>query len=362
MGLAELPLHGGRAPRWLFRRMVRLARPIVTLVVEEYGTAELLRRLADPFWFQALSLVLGYDWHSSGTTTVTTAVLREVLADGELGVMVAGGKGRASRRAPEEIRVRGELLGLSNSKIEELIRSSRLSAKVDNAALQDGFSLYHHAIFFDSSGRWTVVQQGMMPERRLARRYHWYGPSVGSFVREPHFGIASDAPPGRALNMVALESEGARRASVDAAREGPWILSSAPREQRLLSEYFGERVLRMPWKVNWDALRRLYEFQPRNYEELLGIRGVGPATVRALAYIAEVVYGEEPSWRDPVKFSFALGGKDGVPRPINLKTYEETITFMEELVSDALGKEVKERFRNLFKKINIYYTIKNNSF
>lgn len=327
----------------MFERMVRLARPIVTLVVEEFGTLEFLRRLADPFWFQALSLVLGYDWHSSGTTTVTTAVLREALAGGELGVLVAGGKGRASRRAPEEIRLGGELLGISDSRIEEIVRSSRLSAKVDNAALQDGFSLYHHAIFFDSSGRWTVVQQGMMPDRRLARRYHWFGPDVRSFVRKPHSAIVSDGPPSRALNMVAEESEGARRASVDAAREGPRILSTAPREQRLLTEYFGERVLRMPWRVNWDALRRLYEFQPRDYEELLGVPGVGPATVRALAYIAEVVYGEEPSWRDPVKFSFALGGKDGLPRPVDRRAYDEAISFMEEVVSDALGGEERRR-------------------
>ena len=301
-------------------RMVRLGGAVLEALVEEWGTAEALRRLADPFWFQALGCFLGYDWHSSGLTTTVTAALKEALRGRDLGLWGAGGKGKTSLKTPKEIEEVAERAGLDPA---PLVRASRLAAKVDSAALQDGFSLYHHAFFFDKRGRWVVVQQGMNPETRWARRYHWLSEKLRSFVREPHAAIASERRVGRALNMVAEASEGARRASVELARENP---------DKLVLEY-----LRMPREhrvvVKPENLRRvlvvLHEREVENYEELLLTPGVGPASVRALALLGELLWGERPSWEDPAVYSFAHGGKDGTPYPVNLRVYEETISVLE---------------------------------
>ena len=346
-GIADLPLHRGGVPEWLAKRMVKLARAIVRVLVEEYGRREFVERISDPFWFQALGNVLGFDWHSSGLTTVVTAVLKTAIDPREMGIAVCGGKGAASLRTPRELERVGELLGLSTSRVEELKRASVLAAKVDNAAVQDGYSLYHHAVIVAEGGYWAIVQQGMRPEEKSARRYHWLGELVSSFVEEPHSSIVGDRRHEEVLDMTARESGGARRACVDLVRDGPWRLR--PVLARLegfatLDEWLGDRsrvprrvdkYLRMPWRINWRALKRAYEIQPRNYEELLGIRGIGPSTVRGLALVAELIYGEEPSWRDPVKFSFAFGGKDGVPFPVDRKAMDEAIQFLEESIKMA---------------------------
>ncbi len=322
-GTAELPLHPGSAPPWLYRRMVSLSEGIVAALVDEYGRRGFLRRISDPFWFQSLACVLGYDWHSSGTTTVTTAALKDALARRDLGIRVAGGKGRSSRRTPEEIGSAGTVLGLSLSTIEHLQRTSRLSAKVDTVAVQDGYGLYHHALFFTEDGEWAVVQQGMNDATGYARRYHWLGETVRCYVEEPHAAILGPRED-RVLDLTAGSSREARAVSLDLVRESPNHLRSlfvtASREgQSTLDRWSGGEGehFRLRIDVNWDTLRAAYDLQPTGFEDLLLVRGMGPATVRALALIADLIYGTPASWRDPVKYSFAVGGKDGVPYPVD---------------------------------------------
>ncbi len=345
-GIAELPLHGGKCPPWLFRRMKQLGGAICRLVVEEYGRKELLRRLADPFFFQSLGCVLGYDWHSSGLTTVTVGALKEGIDARELGIAVCGGKGKTSRRTPEEIQRLADAFSFSDSKVEELQRASRLVAKVDNACVQDGYQLYHHAFIVSEDGDWTVIQQGM--HDRFARRYHWFSGNVRSFVDEPHTGIAGDRRESAVLDMTARESEECRRASVDLVRENPKRLLPYLRktEQRTLEDYFARspqaKVLVMPARHTISeltertlaALQRAHEIQPQDYEELISIRGIGPKAIRALALVSDLVYGKPPSWRDPVKYSFAHGGKDGVPYPVDRRTYQTTIQILEDAIQE----------------------------
>lgn len=348
-GLAELPLHRGRAPRWLFKRMVRLGRCILEALIDEGGPRELMTRLADPCWFQALSCVLGYDWHSSGTTTVTCAALKAALRPEAHGIAAAGGKGRVSKKTPEEIETIGKTFDWSDEKIRAMKYASKMSAKVDNTAIQSGYPLYHHVFIMDEAGGWTVIQQGMNADDGTARRYHWLSDHVTSFVVEPHNAIVGDIRKHRVLDMTSCESEGSRRASVDLINDGPErlrrrVLSLRTRGQSALSDWIDGRVegsdkpvsvLIMPRRINWKALKTAYSFKPQNYEELLGVKGVGPATVRGLALIAEIVYGETPSWNDPVKFSFCVGGKDGVPFPVDKSTYDEIIEVMGSAVEQA---------------------------
>jgi len=358
-GIAELPLHGGRTPSWLFRHMVRLSRSISEVLIQEFGHKEFLRRLSDPFWFQALSCVLGYDYHSSGTTTVTCGALKIALNLEEHGVAVCGGKGKVSLRTPTEIDQVGDKLGLSTEKIGSLRYASRMSAKVDNAAIQAGYPLYHHAFVLTERGDWCVVQQGLDPRSGYARRYHWLSEHVHNFVVEPHEAIVGDVKRDVVLDMTAEESEDCRRTSTDIVNEEPrkvlrMLKSIRPAYQDSLKKWIPNMQLEdyaidflyLPKNLNWNAIKRAYDFQPKNYEELLGVRGVGPATVRALALISELVYGEKPSWKDPVKYSFCVGGKDGVPYPVDRTTYDEAIDVLENAVKQAkLGD--KERITAL---------------
>jgi len=359
-GYASLPLHGGRAPRWLVTRMTKLARQIVAIIVDEFGREEFLRRISEPHWFQALGCVLGYDWHSSGVTTVLTGVLKSAIEPEEFGIAVCGGKGKTSLRTPNEIVEVGEKFGFSTDKICKLQYASRMSAKVDNTAIQAGYPLYHHAFFVCEDGKWAVVQQGMNVADRTARRYHWLCEKVENFVVEPHNAIVGDVKREKALDMTAKESENCRKISVDLVKEKPrkvmnLIKSIRPAYQKSLLEWIPKNrkekdyvinFLYMPLNLNWDAVKRAYEFQPKNYEELLGIRGVGPATVRGLALISELIYGEPPSWKDPVKYSFAYGGKDGVPYPVNRKAMDESIKILERAVEEAKIGD-KEKIRSL---------------
>ncbi len=343
VGVADLPLHGGRAPRWLFPRMVALGGSICEIIVDEYGREALLERFADPFWLQCFGNVIGWDWDSSGLGTVVTGAMKEALRERDIGVGVAGGKGRVSRRAPAEIEDLGESYGLSDGAITDLVRASKLSAKVDSAAVQDRHQLYHHAFVLSEDGSWVVIQQGMNPDAGYARRYHWYWREMKNFVETPHkaiLGMQQD----RALDMTARESAESRDASVDVAREGPrdirrLLRSLRDPRQESLRKWTGEedpyRYFSIPKRLNWNALRNVYEFQPRDYEELLGLSGVGPATVRALAYIAEAIHGKQASWRDPVKFSFALGGKDGIPYPVDRQAMDETTDILAQGIEEA---------------------------
>ncbi len=346
-GTAELPLHGGRAPKWLFPRMVGLSKGIVDAIVLEQGPDEVVRRVSDPHWFQAFCCVVGFDWHSSGTTTTGTGALKEAIDPERHGLLVAGGKGRTSRKAPAELSRAGDLLGLADSKVEGLHRASRLSAKVDNSCIQDGYQLYHHAVFVSEAGNWSVVQQGM--GEGLARRYHWLSQGLESFVEEPHAGIACDRPTEGTLDMTAQISAEARRVSVDLAREGPDRLRRlVGQSQSTLADFIGDpapSVISMPRhhevkdmdlsRQGWDAIRHAYELQVDNYEDLVSLRGMGPKSIRALALVADVVYGAPSSWKDPVKYSFAHGGKDGHPYPVDRRTYDRSIEALRDAVEAA---------------------------
>ena len=364
-GVAKLPLHYGKAPEWLTARMKKLATQIVTLILDEYGIDDFLMRVSDPFWFQALGCVLGYDWHSSGVTTVLTGVLKEAIVPEEHGIAVCGGKGRTSRQTPLEIENVGEKFGFSESDINNLSRASKMSAKVDNTAVQAGYQLYHHAFFVTEDRKWAVVQQGMCTQDRTARRYHWLSENLNSFVIEPHRAIVGDAKRESALDMTAKESENCRKVSVDLVNEPTERIMRmiAPTRQKMLDEWVHFNVnnptekpavafLSMPVNINWKAMRNAYEFQPKDYEELLALNGIGPAAIRGLALIAELVYGAKPSWKDPVKYSFAYGGKDGVPFPVDRKAMDESIHMLRETVeASRIGDKEKmwslQRLRKL---------------
>lgn len=347
-GFAELPLHRGRAPHWLFEKMRKLSREIMRVLYFNYGRGEVLRRLSDPLWFQALGCMLGYDWHSSGLTTVVTGALREALESSDLGVLVAGGKGTKAMKTQSELEGIGLELGLPSWRVEEAKRASRIVAKVDSTAVQSGHRLYHHTMFLSEDGEWCVVQQGMNPLDRTARRYHWLSEGLRSFVEEPHKGIVGEHMLPRVLNTVARESMEARELMVELVREPPGRLISSIqllRGQGTLDGLEDKAIIgfKMPGRLHWEVFRRLYDFQPKGYEELLMFRGVGPATVRALALVAQLIYGAPVSWRDPVKFTFAHGGKDGVPFPVRRDAMERSIRTLK----DALDSSEIERTEKL---------------
>ncbi|MCD6535680.1 MAG: DUF763 domain-containing protein [Thaumarchaeota archaeon] len=350
-GTSDLPLHSGHVPPWLMSRMKSMASAIARVIVEDYGKREFLRRLGDPYWFQSFGCVLGFDWHSSGLTTTVTGALRETLKLEEHGVALIGGKGALSRRIPDELLK----VGLDEDKAVKLVRVSRLTAKVDNAVLQDGYSIYHHVVIFTEDGEWAVIQQGMNTDLGYARRYHWLDECVKSFVVEPHSGIASAKKEVCVLNMTSKESEEARKTSVDLVSENPAklvrLINIAMNKQETLTTWANEgsevieRIpshLEMPRRIDWKAIKRAYDIKPRNYEELIEIRGIGPSTVRALALVSALIYGARVDWRDPVKFTFAVGGKDGVPYPVNRRVYDRAISFMKQVLE---GAEIKAEER-----------------
>lgn len=342
-GIADLPLHSGSVPRWLIKRMAKLADSIVYIIIEEYGPKEFLKRISDPFWFQAFGCVLGFDWHSSGLTTVVTGVLRSGISAEKHGIAIVGGKGSLSIKTPEMIEEIGEKLNFSTKLIESLKYSSKLAAKVDNAVLQDGYSLYHHVMIISEKGDWAIVQQGMNVEDRTARRYHWLSEGLRSFVVEPHSGIVGNKVRDVVLNMTHKKSEEARRVSVDLVKEGPKKVMKDFKEivKGPLDRWISSRRVRgvdylmMPRRINWNAIKKAYDVQPKDYEELISIRGIGPTVVRALALIAKLIYGAPVSWKDPIKYTFAHGGKDGVPYPIDVATYDTTIKTLEEWIKKA---------------------------
>ncbi|MEM7816163.1 MAG: DUF763 domain-containing protein [Candidatus Aenigmatarchaeota archaeon] len=350
-GISDLPLHSGKAPPWLFRRMVKLAGGITEAIILEYGQDEFLRRISDPYWFQAFGCVLGFDWHSSGVTTTVTGALKESLNPEVAGIGFAGGKGKLSRKTPYEILSIGEKFSLSTRQIERMQYSSRMSAKVDSTAIQDGYQLYHHFFVFTEKGKWAVIQQGMNPEKRYARRYHWLSENVQSFVEEPHTGIACDSKEKEVLDMTSRKSSEARKISVDVLNDTK-DFSKLFSGQSVLVDFLGSkpRILSMPkthfilnmGKRDLETLNRAREIQPENYEEFLSIQGIGPKTVRSLALISEVIYGKPPSWEDPVKFSFAHGGKDRIPYPVDRKTYDKSIEILRTGIEQArLGQREK---------------------
>jgi len=364
-GSANLPLHGGRVPAWLASRMAALARVIAEAIVHHYGRQELLRRLADPFWFQSFGAVMGMDWHSSGITTSVIGAMKRGLAPigRELGVFVCGGRGAHSRRTPEELGAIGDRTGLNAT---PLVRTSRLIAKIDSALVQDGYDLYLHGFFVTVEGDWCVIQQGMNPEQREARRYHWGSDTVAGFLDSPHRAIEGRNM-GLILNLADCEAAANRSGGLALVREGPQTVVSLLQDLRSRRagtlDLFGDNTLpadghlaprpphlTMPAHHDVRAadvdLRRLHatlaaaaECGPQDFTELLLLPGIGARTVASVAFVAEVLHGAPCRFSDPARFSLAHGGKDGHPFPVPLKVYDETIAVLKRAVRNArLGR------------------------
>src|SRR6266487_2375992 len=367
----KLPLHGGHTPSYLIHRMIKLSGAIAKVIVNEYGEHEFLRRLSDPLWFQAFGCVLGFDWHSSGITTVVTGVLKQSLTVEEHGISIAGGKGKKSTQTKNEIPTLAEkYYNLSSNKIDSLVYASRMAAKVDNATVQDGYTLYHHVILFDKNGDWSVVQQGMNTKDMTARRYHWISDFAKSFTCEPHAGIISNYKNLSTLNMSSINSKENQKVSLELATGNIENLKSSvnrlvlkkdhtlgmdstlddwtPRSNLsytsgiVFEGYHADEHYEMPRRLDWNLFRKIYDIQPRNYEQLISVHGFGPAAVRALSLIGEIIFGTKASWQDPVKYNFAHGGKDGVPYPVARNTYDKSISYL----SDAIeGAEIQRQER-----------------
>jgi len=359
-GIATFTLDTGQCPRWLFERMVKLGRSMVEVIVEEYGPDEFIERISDPVWFQSLGTVLAFDWNASGLTTILTAALKESIRGRErqLGIFICGGKGKTSLKTPDEIQQWGERISLGDRSVNGLVYNSRMVAKVDSSLIQDGYNIYHHSFFFSRNGLWAVVQQGMNTGNSTARRYHWFSKKAVDIVCEPHSGIASQSRQ-RCLNLTAKESEGTRQMSTELVSTSYTGLMS---DMKILRKHSGELSRMAALKHGEDEtiflelkntefrehpvmnetfsynrylekiLWTVYQRKPENYENLLAIRGVGPKTMRALSLVSEVIYGAEPSHKDPARYSFAHGGKDGTPYPVDRKTYDKSIIFFREIV------------------------------
>ncbi len=343
--IVYLPLHYGRAPKWLFNRMVRLGRSIIKTVVDEFGTDELIKRLSDPYWFQALGCSLGYDWHSSGLTTVLTGVLSEILKENDYGIYIVGGKGKKAITIPKQIDGIYEKTGLD--KVYKLVKISRLAAKTDTVLLQDGYNIYHQAIIFNEKIKWSLIQQGMNIDIRYARRYHWNSEKpVTKYVNEPHIGILVDRIEDNIVNLTDRKSIEAKKTMIDIIQENRihrdieklyekirfglyrWIPSYIVDNDKI-------NVLILPKKINWEVARKIYESKPTTIPEFLNVKGVNRNIVRALALISTLLYGNEIAWKDTIKYTFTLGGKDGVPYFVDRKTYDRVINFFKDIIEGS---------------------------
>jgi uncharacterized protein len=350
-GSADLPLHGGRVPPWLAARMSALGAIITQAVVHQYGRDEFLQRLSHPFWFQSFGAVMGMDWHSSGITTSVIGALKRGLGplQNELGIHVCGGRGQHSRKTPDELRLLGERIGFDSAK---LTCASRLVAKVDSAALQDGFDLYLHGFFVTDDGKWTVVQQGKNGDRKQARRYHWHSENLTSFVDEPHTAIDGQSQ-GEIVNLTDKRAETSREAQLELLTElGPdrivselaKLTGNSPAQNLLphliMPPHHDVRSSDVFTRRLHGTLAAAAERGPVDFPELLLTPGVGARTVRSLAMVAEVVHGAPYRFRDPARFSLAHGGKDRHPYPVPIKVYDETIRVLKAAVQNAkLGRD-----------------------
>jgi uncharacterized protein len=345
-GVADLPLHGGRVPSWLAERMTKLGSAITETVIHDYGTSAFLSRLSDPFWFQALGAVMGMDWHSSGITTSVMGALKRGLAPkaDELGLYVCGGRGRFSRNTPYELRGLAERHGFDG---DALVRTSRLTARIDNNAIGDGFQIYLHSFVLTANGEWAVVQQGLNDKSGMARRYHWHSASVKDFVTEPHTAIVGDNQ-GTIMNLVDAKAKAAQTALLSIAREHPDRTLIAARHLKL-PKHHEVRPENVDLKRLGAVLAVAYERDLHNFAELLLLEKLGPRTLQSLALVAEVVHGAPSRFSDPARFSFAHGGKDGHPFPVPLKTYDESLNFLRTSLDKAKveDKQKIDGFRRL---------------
>lgn len=346
-GHADLPLHYGTVPPWLAQRMMQLGGAIVESIIMEYGRTALLQRMSDPFWFQSLGCVLGMDWHSSGITTSVMNALKKAInkRSHDLGIYVCGGRGNASRQTPDELLNIADRTGLNGN---ELVKASRLSAKVDNTAIQDGFQLYLHSFIVTKEGEWAVVQQGMNQNERMARRYHWMSAAVKSFTEEPHTSIYGKNQ-GLILNLTDKNAQPLKRGILDLTRENPDKLIKEislimPRQHEVKAKDVNLKRL-------GATLALAYNTDITDIESLLLLQGVGPRTIQSLTLVSEVIHGTPSRFSDPARFSFAHGGKDGHPFPVPTSVYDETIEIFDRSIHLAkLGdKEKSEALRNLSK-------------
>jgi len=338
-GVADLPLHGGRVPQWLAERMTRMGTAITETIVHDYGASAFLTRLSDPFWFQAFGAVMGMDWHSSGITTSVMGALKRGLAPraDELGIYICGGRGRHSRNTPAELRT---IAGRRGFDADALVRTSRLTARIDNNAIADGFQIYLHSFVLTSKGEWAVVQQGLNDQNGMARRYHWHSASVRDFVLNPHTAIVGENQ-GTIMNLVDAQAAAAQSALLDIAREDPEKTLHAARHL-MMPAHHEVRAANVDLKRLGAVLAVAYERDFHNFAELLLLEKLGPRTLQSLALVAEVVHGAPSRFNDPARFSFAHGGKDRHPFPVPLKTYDESLNFLRTSLDRArLGGDEK---------------------
>jgi hypothetical protein len=331
-GSADLPLHYGYVPQWLAERMGKLGLAVVESIVMDYGKDEVLRRLSDPFWFQSLGAVMGMDWHSSGITTSVMGALKRAVNphSRELGIYICGGKGKSSKRTPEELLKVSDTTGLDGN---YLVKCSKLSAKVDNTAIQDGFQLYTHNFILSDTGKWAVVQQGMSDLSKTARRYHWHSEQLTSFVEDPHTSIYGQNS-GYILNMADKLADGSRNGVMQIAAEQPDHMLKEI-NKLVMPSHHDVRAKDVDLKRLGAVLWLAHEKQPKDFEDLLLLQGLGPRTLQSLALVSEVIHGTPSRFKDPARFSFAHGGKDGHPFPVPIKVYDETISTLQNAVHRA---------------------------
>ncbi|MHB1439774.1 MAG: DUF763 domain-containing protein [Cuniculiplasma sp.] len=345
-GTAYLPLHYGKPPELLYRKIVKLTGQICELINNTYGTEELIRRMSDPVWFHSLSLVTGFDWNSSGTTTTTLHALKEYTEKKDLDFFVGGGKGNHMREKRDDIGKRSS--SFQNEHIPmRVIEETDLVAKIDQNMLQDSYDLYIHGIIADYSGNYAVIQQGLNVGEKMARRYHWSSFNIKEEREESRMGIGADSFSDQCLDLSSPESRDARNSIIEAIKEKPKIASE---KQRTLDFYSGERVVNLAVHIPWKKIETIYELEPKNMKDLLLIPGAGKSTIRALCYISEVITGVRASYEDPVRYSYALGGKDGIPKPVCHEDYNMAIKFFDDLLKQT-GKQSMER-EKLLKRLS----------
>ena len=348
-GVADLPLHGGHVPQWLAERMTKLGTAITETIVHDYGSSAFLSRLSDPFWFQAFGAVMGMDWHSSGITTSVMGALKRGLAPraAELGIYICGGRGKFSRNTPAELRLIADRRGFDG---DSLVRTSRLTARIDNNAIADGFQIYLHSFVVTSSGEWAVVQQGLNDRNGMARRYHWHSASVRDFIAEPHTGIVGENQ-GTIMNLVDPQARCAQAALLEITREHPEKTLAGIRHLRMPNHH-EVRAENINLKRLGAVLAVAYERDLHDFAELLLLEKLGPRTLQSLALVAEVVHGAPSRFSDPARFSFAHGGKDRHPFPVPLKTYDESLNFLRTSLDRAkLGGDEKRDKLDGFRRL-----------
>lgn len=375
-----MTLDTGKCPKWLFERMVKLGREMIQVLIAEYGPDEFIRRISDPVWFQSLGTVLAFDWNASGLTTILTAALKEAIrgAERDFGIFICGGKGKTSLKTPDEIANWGAWLNLPDKYVENLIYNSKMSAKVDSALVQDGFDIYHHAFFFSKNGAWAVIQQGMNKIKKSARRYHWSSDSATDLIVEPHKGIVSDPWHQKTLNMTSRDSAGNKQLTVDIVTKGKYY--NLMKDIQVLRRHSSHLSQMVSMKVNKDQLTllnlearefkvhpvmtedfsrskyldkilwKICDEQPKSYESLLSMKGVGPKTIRALSLVSEVIYGSPASYKDPARFSFAHGGKDATPYPVNRRRMDNSIAILQKAVEKTRFSYTEKR--NAINRLN----------